>query len=74
MITKSYNCAFSFTAESVTRQTVDAHVLLKDLFPGAGYEIKVYAISHDLWSEPHVYFQAVCKFFSSLQLSTMYST
>ncbi|XP_071530896.1 tyrosine-protein phosphatase 10D-like isoform X2 [Panulirus ornatus] len=47
------------TAESVTRQTVDAHVLLKDLFPGAGYDIKVYAISHRLWSEPHVYFQAV---------------
>ncbi|KAK8744117.1 hypothetical protein OTU49_001005 [Cherax quadricarinatus] len=47
------------TAESVTRQTVDAHVLLEDLFPGAGYEIKVYAISHSLWSEPHVYFQAV---------------
>nr|XP_045582718.1 tyrosine-protein phosphatase 10D-like isoform X1 [Procambarus clarkii] len=47
------------TAESVTRQTVDAHVLLEDLFPGAGYEIKVYAISHGLWSEPHVYFQAV---------------
>ncbi|XP_066970280.1 tyrosine-protein phosphatase 10D-like isoform X2 [Macrobrachium rosenbergii] len=47
------------TAKSVTRQTVDAHVLLTDLFPGAGYEIKVYAISHGLWSEPHVYFQAV---------------
>ncbi|KAK3875168.1 hypothetical protein Pcinc_019949, partial [Petrolisthes cinctipes] len=47
------------TGESVTRKTVDAHVLLEDLFPGAGYEIKVYAISHGLWSEPHVYFQAV---------------
>ncbi|KAG0729552.1 Tyrosine-protein phosphatase 10D [Chionoecetes opilio] len=47
------------TAESVTRQTVDNYVLLKDLYPGAGYEIKVYAVSHGLWSEPHVYFQAV---------------
>ncbi|XP_042228695.1 tyrosine-protein phosphatase 10D-like isoform X1 [Homarus americanus] len=47
------------TGVEVTRKTADAHVLLEDLFPGAGYEIKVYAISHGLWSEPHVYFQAV---------------
>lgn len=50
------------TALSVTRQTVDAQVVLEDLYPGAGYEIKVYAVSHGLWSEPHVYFQAVCKY------------
>ena len=50
------------TAESVSRQTVDAQVMLEDLYPGAGYEIKVYAISHGMWSEPHVYFQAVCEY------------
>lgn len=50
------------TGESVTRRTVDAHVLLEDLYPGAGYEIKLYAVSHGLRSEPHVYFQPVCKY------------
>lgn len=34
-------------------------VVLSDLFPGAGYEIKVYAISFGLWSEPHSYFQTI---------------
>ncbi|KAK8376280.1 hypothetical protein O3P69_008762 [Scylla paramamosain] len=47
------------TALSVTRQTENTQVVLEDLYPGAGYEIKVYAVSHGLWSEPHVYFQAV---------------
>ncbi|XP_047492144.1 tyrosine-protein phosphatase 10D-like isoform X1 [Penaeus chinensis] len=47
------------TGEPVTRIIEEEHVLLEDLFPGAGYEIKVYAISHNQWSEPHVYFQAV---------------
>ncbi|ROT62360.1 Tyrosine-protein phosphatase 10D [Penaeus vannamei] len=47
------------TREPVTRKIEEEHVLLEDLFPGAGYEIKVYAISHNQWSEPHVYFQAV---------------
>ncbi|MCL4142342.1 UNVERIFIED_CONTAM: hypothetical protein GTU68_048123, partial [Idotea baltica] len=51
------------TGVPVTRLTEDAHVLLEDLYPGAGYEIKVYAISQaELWSEPHVYFQAICKY------------
>uniref|UniRef100_A0A6A7G6Z0 protein-tyrosine-phosphatase n=2 Tax=Hirondellea gigas TaxID=1518452 RepID=A0A6A7G6Z0_9CRUS len=47
------------TDETDTRQTTLNHALLKDLYPGAGYELKVYAISNGLWSEPHVYFQAV---------------
>ncbi|KAF8774091.1 Tyrosine-protein phosphatase 10D like protein [Argiope bruennichi] len=34
-------------------------LVLEDLFPGAGYEIKVYAISFNLWSEPHSYFQTI---------------
>ncbi|XP_066970331.1 tyrosine-protein phosphatase 10D-like [Macrobrachium rosenbergii] len=47
------------TGKSITRQTVDSHITLTDLFPGAGYEVKVYAISHGLWSDPHINFQAV---------------
>ncbi|XP_054160491.1 tyrosine-protein phosphatase 10D-like isoform X2 [Oppia nitens] len=33
--------------------------LLEDLYPGAGYEISVSAISYGLMSEPHSYFQTV---------------
>ncbi|CAL4063294.1 unnamed protein product, partial [Meganyctiphanes norvegica] len=47
------------TVESVTRQISTSHVLLDDLFPGAGYHIKVFAISHGMWSDPHIYTQAV---------------
>ncbi|XP_076062887.1 protein tyrosine phosphatase 10D [Oratosquilla oratoria] len=47
------------TNESKTRISVEAQVLLEDLYPGAGYAIEVYAVSHSLQSEPHVYFQAV---------------
>ncbi|KAF6198980.1 hypothetical protein GE061_007003 [Apolygus lucorum] len=42
-----------------TSKTKDTHLLLTDLYPGAGYQIKVFAISHGLRSEPHDYFQAV---------------
>jgi len=34
---------------------------LRNLYPGAAYQLKVFAISHGLLSEPHDYFQAVCK-------------
>ncbi|XP_054716929.1 tyrosine-protein phosphatase 10D-like [Uloborus diversus] len=34
-------------------------LIISDLYPGAGYEIKVYAISFGLWSEPHSYFQII---------------
>lgn len=34
---------------------------LRNLHPGAAYQLKVFAISHGLLSEPHDYFQAVCK-------------
>lgn len=34
-------------------------LLLESLFPGAGYEIKVYALSYGLVSEPHSYYQTV---------------
>ncbi|PRD36720.1 UNVERIFIED_CONTAM: Ptp10D [Trichonephila clavipes] len=36
-------------------------LVLDDLYPGAGYEIKVYAISFTLWSDPHSYFQTIRK-------------
>lgn len=33
---------------------------LRNLYPGAAYQLKVFAISHGLLSEPHDYFQAIC--------------
>ncbi|XP_069691312.1 tyrosine-protein phosphatase 10D isoform X2 [Periplaneta americana] len=47
------------TGESVTTITTESMIVLEDLYPGAGYEVKVFAISHGLRSEPHDYFQAV---------------
>lgn len=47
------------TGESATTLTTESHIILEDLYPGAGYEVKVFAISHNLRSEPHEYFQAV---------------
>ncbi|XP_033218300.1 tyrosine-protein phosphatase 10D-like [Belonocnema kinseyi] len=47
------------TGESATTLTTESHIVLEDLYPGAGYEVKVFAISHGLRSEPHDYFQAV---------------
>lgn len=47
------------TGESVTTSTIESHIDLKDLYPGAGYEVKVVAISHGLKSEPNAHFQAV---------------
>ncbi|RWS29718.1 tyrosine-protein phosphatase 10D-like protein [Leptotrombidium deliense] len=42
--------------ESVTKNN---WLLLENLYPGAGYEIKVSAISFGLLSEPHSYHQAI---------------
>ncbi|XP_043267238.1 tyrosine-protein phosphatase 10D isoform X2 [Venturia canescens] len=47
------------TGENSTLLTTESHIVLEDLYPGAGYEVKVFAISHGLRSEPHDYFQAV---------------
>ena len=47
------------TGESATTLITESHIVLEDLYPGAVYEVKVFAISHGLRSEPHDYFQAV---------------
>lgn len=43
------------------RVTVEYKLSQDELYPGAGYQLQVFAISHNLYSEPHDYFQAVCK-------------
>lgn len=43
---------------------------LKNLYPGAAYQLKVFAISHGLLSEPHDYFQAVCEFINLINYHT----
>lgn len=43
------------------RITNEWRMALKNLYPGAAYQLKVFAISHGLLSEPHDYFQAVCE-------------
>lgn len=50
------------TNEKEIQSTYDSKIILKNLYPGAGYLVKIYAISHGLKSEPHEYFQPVCKF------------
>ncbi|XP_034102498.1 tyrosine-protein phosphatase 10D isoform X2 [Drosophila albomicans] len=47
------------TNEERTISTNHTSLIIKYLHPGSGYEVKVYAISHDVRSEPHSYFQAV---------------
>lgn len=52
------------TGEEKTIWTSESRVIINHLYPGAGYEVKVFAVSHGLRSEPHAYFLAVCKYFS----------
>lgn len=52
------------TLEKIARTTYENRIVLTNLYPGAGYTVRVYAISHGLRSEPHEYFQPVCKYFS----------
>ncbi|XP_048517675.1 tyrosine-protein phosphatase 10D isoform X2 [Dendroctonus ponderosae] len=47
------------TNERDVRSTYESKILLSNLYPGAGYLVKIYAISHGLKSEPHEYFQPV---------------
>lgn len=51
------------TGEIRTIWTNESRLVIQNLYPGAGYEVKVFAVSHGLRSEPHAYFQAVCKYF-----------
>lgn len=57
------HCVRNDTFDKIVKTTYDSRMLLTNLYPGAGYLVKVYAISHGLKSEPHEYFQPVCKYF-----------
>jgi receptor-type tyrosine-protein phosphatase beta len=50
------------TGETRTVLTKDTRLVFKPLHPGAGYIVKVFALSNGLRSEPHEYFQAVCEY------------
>lgn len=56
------HCVRNDTNEGLVRTTYDSRIVLTSLYPGAGYLVKVFAISHGLKSEPHEYFQPVCKY------------
>ncbi|XP_063234595.1 tyrosine-protein phosphatase 10D isoform X2 [Bacillus rossius redtenbacheri] len=45
--------------ESADVFTKESYLEVQNLFPGAGYDVKVFAISHDLLSEPHFASQVV---------------
>ena len=47
------------TGQVMRLQTTEKAVSITELFPGAGYQIQVYAVSHGLQSEPHDSFQIV---------------
>ena len=47
------------TGQVMRMQTTEKAVSITELFPGAGYQIQVYAVSHGLQSEPHDSFQSV---------------
>lgn len=47
------------TAVEENVETIPPRYVLKNLYPGALYEIRIFAISHGLWSDPHKYYQAV---------------
>ena len=47
------------TGRQIEINTTQTRVTLADLYPGAGYEIQLFALSHGLLSEPHESFTAV---------------
>ncbi|KAH8275987.1 hypothetical protein KR018_000494, partial [Drosophila ironensis] len=47
------------TREERTISTNETNLIINYLHPGSSYEVKVYAISHGIKSEPHSYFQPV---------------
>lgn len=52
-------CVRNDTLDQTVRTTYESRIVLDNLYPGAGYMVKVFAISHGLRSEPHEYFQPV---------------
>ncbi|XP_045478955.1 tyrosine-protein phosphatase 10D isoform X2 [Harmonia axyridis] len=52
-------CVRNDTLDKTIRTTYESTIVLSQLYPGAGYLVKVFAISHGLKSEPHEYFQPV---------------
>jgi len=56
------------TGETFNVTTEDSKILVSDLYPGAAYNIQLFAVSHGLRSERHDYFQTVCKFKETSQL------
>lgn len=59
------------TGDIVTNTTKDNWLLIDNLYSGASYEIKVFAISYGLESEPHSYYQTVGKNVSSIHYVTI---
>lgn len=59
----------NITDDTKTVLTQESRLVFKNLYPGAGYEVRVLAVSHGLRSEPHAYFQAVCKYLIKLENS-----
>lgn len=51
------------TGNVSTIRTNETRLVINQLFPGALYEVKVFAFSHGLFSDPHSHFQAVCKYY-----------
>lgn len=62
-------CYRNDTEDEKTFTTADSRLIIRNLYPGAGYEIKVFAVSHGLRSEPHSYFVAVCEYPFQLHLN-----
>lgn len=53
------------TNDGHTILTTESRLVFTNLYPGAGYQVKVLAVSHGLKSDPHAFFQAVCEYIVS---------
>lgn len=61
------------TGETFDKTTYASQIVLQGLYPGAGYIVKVFAISHNLLSEPHEHFQPVRKCTAEDQILLSYN-